>query len=65
MQNSWLRYSGLAVQFALFVSVGYWLGLWLGRMAGWNESHAALAGILFFLITGLIKLIRDVLKENQ
>jgi hypothetical protein len=65
MQNSWVKYSGLAVQFVLFILFGYWAGKWLGQVAGWNETYCSLSGMLFFLVTGMVKLIRDVLKENQ
>jgi hypothetical protein len=63
LQNSWVKYSGLAVQFAAFIGVGYWLGHFIATWLGKNTGSGELTGMLFFLITGLIKIIRDIMRE--
>jgi len=63
LQNTWVKYSGLAFQFVAFLAAGYWLGSYLGSWLGWSKGNGELAGILFFLVTGLVKIIRDILRE--
>jgi hypothetical protein len=65
LQGSWIKYSGLAIQFVFFILCGYWLGGWVAPYLGWEHSSGELAGILFFLTTGLIKIVRDVLRETE
>ena len=65
MLNPWLKYSGMAMQFVAFLLAGYWIGGFAGDFFGWKKGSGELTGMLFFLLTGLIKLIRDLLNNKS
>jgi uncharacterized membrane protein YfcA len=52
----------MALQFVLIILVGYWLGGFLGEKLHWKKGNGELIGIMFFLVTGLYKIIRDLQK---
>jgi hypothetical protein len=62
--NPYLKYSGMAFQLVFFIFAGYYIGKYAGKVMGWNQSTASVVGLLFFMCTGLIKIIYDILKEN-
>jgi hypothetical protein len=64
MNNPWLKYSGMALQFVLIILVGYWLGGFLGDKLHWKKGNGELIGMMFFLVTGLYKIIRDLQKDQ-
>ncbi len=64
MNNPWLKYSGMALQFVLIILVGYWLGGFLGDKLQWKKGNGELIGMMFFLVTGLYKIIRDLQKDQ-
>ena len=55
----------MAFQLVFFILAGYYLGKYAGKVLGWNQSTSSAIGLLFFLSTGLYKIIRDILKENN
>jgi len=61
--NPYLKYSGMAFQLILFLLVGYYLGKYVSGFLGISPSTGSAVGMLFFLLTGLFKIIRDILKE--
>ena len=63
--NPYLKYSGMAFQLVFFILAGYYSGKYAGAALGWNQSTSSAVGLLFFLSTGLFKIIRDILKENN
>ena len=63
MLNPWIKYSGMAMQFVAFLLAGYWLGGFLAGQFGWEKGNGQVAFMLFFLITGLVKIIRDLLRD--
>jgi hypothetical protein len=54
----------MAFQLVFFILAGYYIGKYAGAAMGWNQSTTSAVGLLFFLSTGLFKIIRDILKEN-
>lgn len=53
------------MQFIAFLLAGYWLGSLAGEWLGWKKGSGELTGMMFFLVTGMLKLIRDLLKEKS
>jgi hypothetical protein len=53
----------MAMQFVAFLLAGYWLGGFLAGQFGWEKGNGQVAFMLFFLITGLVKIIRDLLRD--
>jgi hypothetical protein len=64
VQSTWIKYSGLAFQFVAFLLSGYWLGGYAAEQLGWDKGNGQVAGMLFFLVTGMVKIIRDLLRES-
>jgi hypothetical protein len=64
MNNPWLKYSGMALQFVLIILIGYWLGGFLGNKLQLKKGNGELIGMMFFLVTGLYKIIRDLQKDQ-
>jgi uncharacterized membrane protein YfcA len=64
MNNPWLKYSGMALQFVLIILIGYWLGGFLGNKLQLKKGNGELIGMMFFLVTGLYKIIRDLKKDQ-
>ncbi len=62
--NPYLKYSGMAFQLVFFLLAGYYLGKYLGGLLGFDPGSSAAFGMLFFLGTGMFKIIRDILREN-
>jgi hypothetical protein len=65
VQNTWIKYSGLAMQFVAFLLAGYWVGGYAAEQLGWNKGSGQVVGMLFFLITGMVKIIRDLLRDSS
>ena len=63
--NPYLKYANLGFQLLFFIIAGYFLGLWIAQYFHLNESKGSAFGMLFFIVFGLAKLIRDVMKESE
>lgn len=54
----------MAFQLVFFILAGFYIGKYAGAAMGWNQSTSSVIGLLFFLSSGLFKIIRDILKES-
>lgn len=63
--NAYLKYSGLGFQLIAVILAGAFAGRFLDRKLE-NETPYFTAGlIMFFLIAYLVKLVRDLNRENK
>ena len=53
------------MQFVAFLLAGYWVGGYAAEQLGWNKGSGQVVGMLFFLITGMVKIIRDLLRDSS
>ncbi len=62
---SWLRYSGIGIEFASAVAVFALLGYWIDQHYGWRRPWGLLTGAALGLTGGMYNLIRQSLSAFQ
>jgi len=62
--NTYIKYSGMAVQLILLLLVGFYGGKYLAGFLGWNPKVLSMLGMLALLSGGLFSIIRNLMKEN-
>lgn len=63
--NTYLKYTGMAFQLLFLMAAGYYMGQWMGPKVGLSVSSGAVLGLMFFLLVGLYRLIKEVMDESM